>query len=249
MDNFSTQEKPEVNNLNFSALDAVDELSKNINNLDTLLGFFLGKKLPTPSSQVRKRFLQLDKNSQDMAIRTVQGQLQFIEGAMQMGLGVNNEVAMLKYAMRTLSLLCDQSVFNEIEDGDVIEIVDQNHLQVYRSYSCFSLCNYSVMQLTAYPWYELYERSSLVTRKLIECTQKILSGEASYVSMDYIPEYQIRELLTEDGSAFSIKEKFTAKLNCTLTGSPYILSVKRLRAVDIHVPAENGVATSNIHFI
>lgn len=217
--------------------------------MEELLRSFAGQKIVECPASGWKQFRALPAASQHTAIAAIRGQIDFIRGAVSDGLQVKNEVEMLRYAMRTLSLRAEGDIFAEIEDGDVIEVVDEDFFQVYRSYSCFSLCNYSLTQLTAYPWFELYERSALVTKRLIQITQDILRGAVTYQSLAGFPEYQIRELLTDQLTTFTIREKFAAKLTSSLTGAPYLLSVKKIRESEVQPQLDPARARDNLRFI
>lgn len=187
-------------------------------------------------------FRSLPRSTQWELVSMVESQASFMEGALEQNIDGCDEVAMLKYAVRRLSLDAEDEVLNEIRSGDVVEIFDQNHTQIYRSYSCFSLCNYSLLELAAYPWFDLYERSSLVAKNLIDISNAILSG-ASFIRLNNFPEYSLREALTEERALFALQERFMALIKSAVNGQNYILSVKTVR----EVPTEN--ATNVVRFL
>ncbi|RZA02450.1 MAG: hypothetical protein EOP11_16705 [Proteobacteria bacterium] len=140
---------------------------------------------------------------------------------------------MLLRALTKLGLLCDSGVLDQIREEDMVEILDEDLCQIYRSYNCYDLCNYSLEELTSHPFYELYERHSKITQQLVEACGLILNGQKLFHGFDDMPEYHIKELLTERPEFFAVREKFLAPLSCTINRKTYILSVKRMRALGI----------------
>ncbi len=177
------------------------------------------------------RFLSFPTETQQVIAKAWNGQAEFIEGAVKEGLDAFNELAMLKYAYDRLGFLGDAAVVEDIQPGDIIEIADEDYVQVYRSFSYFSLCNYSIVELSAYPWFELYERSSVVTKQLLEGQDLILKGKSTRFNFD-LPEYTLRELMTEECATFTLKEKYVIRLISALSGKTYALSVKQVREIE-----------------
>ena len=174
--------------------------------------------------------MQLAEETQRGLIVGINGQAEFIQGALDEGIDGFNENGMLKYAMGKLALLGDHDVLNDISSGDVVEIFDSEHRQIYRSYSCFSLSNYSLLELATYPWFDLYERSNKVEGEVINYSNSVLNGEASYVLMsEYIKEYTIRERRTKERAVFALQEKFLKRMRSAVTKQNFCLSVKTVR--------------------
>lgn len=218
-----------------------------VNRLESMVEKFVGTKASISPASAWLKFGELPEADQRAAITVMVGQAEFIRSALQNSIDSHNEVEMLKFALRKLSLLSDTNVFDEIENGDVIEIFDREYRQVYRSYSCFNLCNYSLIELTSYPFFELYERSSHVTKRLVEFCDAIINGSATYLSFSTLPEYVLRELKTQNPSSFSVREKFVSKLVCAQTGTNYVLSVKRIE--EITANQEQARELNNVSFI
>lgn len=190
---------------------------------------FLGLTLPAAPARAWAKYASLPKEVQEAIVAGINAQADFAEGAMMQGIDAVDEAAMLDYACQKLSLLTAADASTKIQKGDIVEIFDSSHIQVYRSYSCFALCNYSLLELVSYPWYELYDRSTAVTAAILEHSQKIFSGQMSYLPLKgLVPEHTLRELLTEEQGLFKIDEKFYFKMRSTLTGKTYLTSVKRI---------------------
>lgn len=84
-----------------------------------------------------------------------------------------------------------------INDGDLIEIYDVRCTQIYRSWTFFKVCSYSLTDLSVYPFDMLYERPSWVLGKLIELVPLVLSTDLPIIDFQAkgIREYPLRERL------------------------------------------------------
>lgn len=221
------------------------EVQATLSRLETLLEL-ITKVKPVPATpKAWERFHELPLATQSIVVNAWKDQSLFIQGALDAGLDATDEKGMLTYALGKLNLLCNFSLTNEVEAGDVIEIFNADYIQVYRSFSYFALCQYSLVELSAYPWYELYERASSVTKDLLTEVQKIYDGTATRVSFLHIPEYTLRELLTEDRRTYLLREKFGFRLVSPITGEYYGLSVKTVREVKNDISA----GPANLRFI
>jgi len=149
------------------------------------------------------------------------------------------------FALGKLNLLGDVSLIDQVNQGDIMEVHDGSYSQLYRSYSFFKHCRYSLVDLSTYPWFELYERSSTVTKQLIEATEKLLGSQSGRVSMHDYPEYTLRELMTEERATFALKEKYGVRLVSPTTGEYYILSVKSVRELQSDLRGVPG----NVRFL
>lgn len=200
---------------------------------------------PTPATpRAWARFHQLPTATQAIVVSAWKDQCLFIEGAIQAGLDAYDEKGMFNYALSKLNLLGEAGLTNEIMNGDVIEIFNAELIQVYRSFSYFALCHYSLVELSAYPFYELYERASSVTKPLLDGAATIFSGQATRVNFD-IPEYTVRELMTEERRTYLIKEKLGVRVVSPVTGDYFMVSTKTVRELKNDISA----GPSNLHFI
>lgn len=218
-----------------------------LNRLESLLERLVGSAPRTPSPAAWARFLSVPEATQATVVKGWDEQSHFIEDALRAGLKATDEIGMLNFALSKLNLLGDSSLLGEIREGDVIDIFNSEYVQIYRSYTYFALCNYSLVELSAYPWYELYERSTNLTKQLIEIADKVLSGQLSRVSFEHLPEYTLRERLTDEHAAFLVKEKFGIRLVSPVTGENFALAVKTVRPIASELAATG--APNNLSFL
>jgi hypothetical protein len=196
---------------------------------EAVVGDFIEVRIPSAPLHAWQKFSTLPEATQGAILSGIRAQTDFVQAAMDEGLEAVDERAMLRWAMRKLSLISDSDVSSEVDPGDVVEIFDEDHIQIYRSYSCFALCNYSLLELVSYPWFELYERSSSITNMFLERMPKLFEGKTAYISYADLSEYTLRELMTEQRSVFGVKERFMARMISAASGKTCVLSVKKVR--------------------
>lgn len=208
-----------------------EELAGPLERLEALLERLTRVRLKRANAAAWDRFLSLAPESRSMIVQAWKKQAAFIEGALEQGLDAYDELGMFRYAMRHLGMLGDSELFSRVEPDDVIEILGPDYVQVYRSFTYFSLCNYSLLELSAYPFYELYDRSSVIIKKLFEHGEMIRQGKTSYVDLRDLPEYTIREVMLEAGGVFQMREKCLARAVNAATGATYLVSIKKVKEV------------------
>lgn len=221
----------------------VNDTMSSLARLEGLLEKFLGRTFRSPPRQAWNDFFSLSSERQKTALEAWNAQSSFLSQVLEHDIESVDEPAMLQFAMGYLKLLGNSDIFSNVEKDDLVEIISPDFLQVYRSYSYFSLCNYSLLELGVYPFFELYDRSSHVQALLMERGGKILRGEARCVDLSDLPEYTIRELKTKERALFSMRERLLVKTVSMVTGEMYVISVKKVRALD------RGPSNANIRFI
>lgn len=218
-----------------------EEMASALSTVENTLEKFLGKPLPATPERAWVQFGNLNAQHQQMALAALRAQNAFVIGMMEEGITSTDEAAMLRFALSKLSLLSQEGLPYTVGPEHVVEIFDESHVQVYRSVNCFNLCNYSLLELSSYPWFELYERPPAFEQRYLEMGVKMAAGKLPYADVSDFPEYVIRETMTDGLEAFAIRDLFIANLRSTLNGRPYFLSVKKIRPLE-----EN---TNGLHFL
>lgn len=188
-------------------------------------------RMPAPSAETLQKFLQSPDATRRQILAGLAASAEFLKAVH--GPGPNppapSERRLLELALAKLGLLGDAGDWEQIESDDVLEVYDSELRQVYRSFNCFAICNYSILDLTIYPFYELYERHSGIMARLMEGCGLVLSGKAAFHSFASVPEYHLKELRTARPKSFAMREKFLSRLASTVDGLVYFLSVKKIR--------------------
>lgn len=154
------------------------------------------------------------------------------------------ELPYLMTALRKAGLrLGDCSILDQIKDDDIIEVLDSRGVQIYRSWSCYKYCAYSLAELLVYDWDTLYVRPSWVAKKLHEMAPLLYQPGAA--TMPYmLPEYTITERLLKNDRVLLFEMKHASPLVCVDSRRTIaLISTGRMKAL------QNSHAASQIHMI
>lgn len=140
-----------------------------------------------------------------------------------------DESRMLRIAAARLSLLYPGEIFEEIAPDDVLEILDSEGVQRYRSLNFFSYCNYCLEDLLTHRWETLYDIPPPVQAQLEAGRKLLLSGEKSLLrAPTTAPTYRLQERLSAERAAFTVREKCLARAVSGATGKIYLISAKEI---------------------
>ncbi len=226
----SDQMQTDVQSSNRLSFPIQTHFSRLVQELEIALELFLGKSIPSTPARAVAAFGNLPVLHREQILRGLEGQLELLYEIMASGIDSCNEQALVHLAVNKLGLLVDNEFLDGILQTDIVEIYDSEQVQVYRSFSCFALCNYSIGELVTYPWYELYERPSWVQERILELSAPVFLGKRRMQSVEgLLPCYVLKETLTESREAFEVEEKFYARMVSGLSHQPYLLAVKKIR--------------------
>lgn len=93
--------------------------------------------------------------------------------------GLELEKMFLKRALDRFGFYVDDRFWDSLESGDLIEVYNSSMTQVYRSRNFFEVTGYSLLDLTANEWYNLFERPSHI--------QKLMEKKLQYVMENSLP--------------------------------------------------------------
>lgn len=124
----------------------------------------------------------------------------------------NLEANRLRRAISEFGLRAiDNSVFEKIDDGDIVEIYSETGVQLYRNVVFVKICSYSLLDLAVNSWDELFEKPAAVVGEIHDRIKKVLSGTSDTINFEIRPFVQ--------------KEKFIyARTLRTYLVSPKIIS-------------------------
>lgn len=70
----------------------------------------------------------------------------------------DNEIAILLRALDKHGFEVDEEFFKQIEKDQIIEIYDEDMIQLYRSFNFYKITGYSILDISLYEWYVLWDR-------------------------------------------------------------------------------------------
>jgi hypothetical protein len=69
-----------------------------------------------------------------------------------------NEIALLMRALGKHGFDLDAEFFKKIEKDQIIEFYDEDMIQLYRSFNFYKITGYSILDISLYEWYVLWDR-------------------------------------------------------------------------------------------
>lgn len=97
------------------------------------------------------------------------------------------------------------------KEDEVVEVYSLSHTQIFRSWSCFNYCSYSLADLLVYDWTTLYERPQWVVQRILEELEPLIKGQIDFVEHQ-IPPYILRERLPGHCNVIHMDMKYIARL-------------------------------------
>lgn len=88
---------------------------------------------------------------------------------------IEKEIRIAKAALRHHGLRAQDSFWESLEKDQIIEIYNSDMKQIYRSFSFFRHCGYSILDLSVFEWFALFQRSQIVMAQMHADVDKVLT--------------------------------------------------------------------------
>lgn len=194
--------------VNLNALSALEDVIYDTHKF--LLRYGIHKS-PTISLKNRDIFLSWTAEYLNKITANARKVLEAHLVAERSGLDFDDSTHLLKVALKVLGFSVDPVFYKMIDRNDILEVYDSDHVQVFRSFNFFRVCNYNLDDVLAYQWFDLYERDPSVTENLLECVRTHLNGSA-HISTLPATEHLLKERFSEAQAAFIVKMKKVATI-------------------------------------
>lgn len=164
------------------------------------------------------------------------------------GWSLRDDAQVLWRMFKSLRVHPCNELMASIEQGDVIEIYDTNYTQVFRNIAFFSICSYTLDELLARPFYELFRRDESVTAQLIQVGTEMFGGRLSGVHQWTVGQHTLNEVGSPALYEMEMQEKIASPLQDTSSQVKAILTTcrilscvsKRTGAKVVLLPITNG---------
>ncbi|OFZ23147.1 MAG: hypothetical protein A2202_08490 [Bdellovibrionales bacterium RIFOXYA1_FULL_36_14] len=103
----------------------------------------------------------------------------------------------LKRFLFLYKLHTDYNLNEILDETDVIEIYDANHIQMYRSFNFFQYCSYSFEEIFTNEWWRLFQRSVFVTNKLVEVGVNTVKRQLKEIQYVNCPNHWVDEIYSK----------------------------------------------------
>ncbi|RYZ93644.1 MAG: hypothetical protein EOP06_00310 [Proteobacteria bacterium] len=139
-------------------------------------------------------FNSLDIGGQAAACQSLNKYVSICESVLAEGQRLASSQTFTWRAMRELGYVPSYDLFSIIDDQDIVEFYDLKNIQVFRNLNFFRVCSYSLEDLYARPWHELFVREEQqVTNSIFEVVAELVAGKRPAVVNTKIGTQIIRE--------------------------------------------------------
>lgn len=110
------------------------------------------------------------------------------------GTSLKDSPALIWQAMREFGLRPPSDVFSYITGDSIVEIHSPEGVQIFRSFSFYRYCSYTIEDLHCGSWSSLYERDHGIISRIIEYAGEIYSGQVKNTIPTRLPTHVVREV-------------------------------------------------------
>ena len=142
-----------------SELSAISDLF-NTNGLNVDLANFdpIPEKLNSVNPQKLERAETLTREFKALLISAIEHDVE-----------IQDSKSFIGFFLERLGLHCCPVFFETLsKDNEVVEAYDTEHLQIFRNFTFMKVCGYSLADILTFEWPDLFERSNVITQKIID---------------------------------------------------------------------------------
>jgi hypothetical protein len=103
-------------------------------------------------------------------------------------------------------------LFEKLRDDDVVEVYSMENTQIFRSFTFFKYCSYTLEDLNYRPWFELYQRDESVLRGALAWLNRVRKDEVPELCQMDLPAHWISEVASPNPFHLQIKYNLLAIL-------------------------------------
>lgn len=164
--------------------------------------------LPKPLPSTWKHIEELPLTKVHEILTAMIGVHRVLADAEEEGIFIHDSTEILRYSLQRFGMTCPDSFIRLIEDEDIVEAYNLAHIQIFRNLRFMETCGYSLVELLTYDWQTLFDRSSLITERMLSSIQCTLQSRAELRSFDIEPHL--------------MREKFSSTLQLNVVQFKYI---------------------------
>ncbi len=165
-------------------------------------------------------FRALSNLEQDFVLGQLSNYVDICQDTIERGHSLKNDGQLLWSAMRKFGLRPTSDLFQFITPGDIIEIHTANFTQIFRNFSFFEFCSYSLEDLYCRSWIKLYKRPAAIEIELMKVGTQAFSGLYDSTIAVVVPEHIVEETSSRRQLKLRVNMKFGSPLFDIVTGKP-----------------------------
>lgn len=176
-----------------------------------------GMRLPVPHPDSIELFMQLPEARQRRFVESLEQYAPIFETQLShfeidRSTSVEQERKCLQSTERNLGLKIHRSVYDQLAEGDVVEIYDVESIQIYRNINFFRTTNYSLIDVISNPWMRLWERPRRITEAIANRVQEVVSAPGERLVPFDVAPHLLGEQAFGKSQVFSVTMKSIAKI-------------------------------------
>lgn len=172
-----------------------------------------GFELTAHSELTWKKFRSLSSVLQKEINESFRSYFNICLTASNEGIGLDDDRALVWYAIKYLCLRPSSDLFDKLSKGDIIEVYNTENIQIFRNIRFFEITSYTLGDIFTHPWTELYEREKESESNILHEVIKVFKGETNYTkSIIHIKRHEILEAFSQGGNVILAQFKYVSPI-------------------------------------
>lgn len=197
-----------------------------------------GGDVEIDSKASREAWLMLPEEVKMAVLKGFSFYLDICEDTVRAGISLRDNYGLLSHSLKKANLFTIEDVSSYITNDNIVEVYNLDHVQLFRSINFFDLCNYSLLDLLARQWFELFERLESVTNaNLEEINLTVKGGKLRRMT---VGPHLLKELDSNLRGVFD----FNLLYCCPVFAAPGVtggyLLIDTVKEIDLFVPGDES---------
>ncbi|MEK2690833.1 hypothetical protein [Bdellovibrio sp. GT3] len=127
-------------------------------------------------------------------IQQVRFYQELCQGQLNDGYKISDSPTFTWRAFRHLGLAPCKDFFSFLTQDDIVEIYSKDQIQLFRNFTFFDFCSYTLEELYTFEWWNLFQREEKHTQMILDEVAKVISGEIQSTYEPGLPAHELREI-------------------------------------------------------
>lgn len=166
--------------------------------------------------------------------KVVEGLKNYLEICQQTilsGHSVKNSKQLTWNALKKFKLRPHLTLFDHLNDGQVIEFYSSENIQIFRNFVFFELCSYTLEDVYCRPWFELYKRDDSVTAEILKEFEFIFKGQSETIVSSKTPKHYLFESSSFYSNTVEMQVDFCAPLYSDSKNEKHLIVAESCRLI------------------
>lgn len=115
------------------------------------------------------------------------------DGADILEVDLEKEKLFLKRALDHYGVWIHDDFWSSLRKGHLIEVYGQEMIQIYRNIEFFKYCSYTLLDISIFEWYSLWERPRSVFEMIMDVARSVLVKQTPITKFK-VPQHVLREV-------------------------------------------------------